>query len=83
MIGAKVIFIHQKFADNGHFLKNEEVSGIILDKFRGAEQYENGQIIAVDYYLVDVGGGVLRKLFCDEAVRIDYTHGKTLIGEPQ
>lgn len=68
MIGKHAVFIRSIYGDRG-VQKNQEYSGLVLDKYRTAI-IRSGEMVEVDCYVVQLPGDVIAHFFPDEAVKI-------------
>lgn len=54
-----------------------EIAGLIMDKILG-EYWTNGTRLAVNYYLLDDGSGVITKIKCDNITNMVIVDSKYL-----
>ena len=54
-----------------------EIAGLIMDKIIG-EYWTNGTRLAVSYYLIDAGSGVMTKIKCDNITNMVIVESKYL-----
>ena len=56
---------------------NHDITGLITDKILG-EYWTNGTHLAVNYYLIDAGSGVMTKIKCDNITNMVIVESKYL-----
>ena len=54
-----------------------EITGLIMDKIIG-EYWNNGTRLALNYYLLDAGSGVITKIKCDNIINMDIVESRYL-----